>query len=75
MGYLQLKSFTKFKETFGDLNETFFMEKEDRVELYSYITGVPHMFQFTLMKSDIDTDPETFVKFLRQSATELVDAR
>ena len=75
MAYLKIKSFDKFRDTFSDLNETMFIEKEDRIEFYSTIKGNPAVYQFDLLKSEIKTDKETFIRFLRETALELVDAR
>ena len=69
---LKIKDWSRFKDlTQSDLAEVMFIEKTDRIELFTYVDGVPAMFCFDLIKKDF-SNWEQILSQLKLSSVELV---
>lgn len=71
----KFKKFTEFRDTFNDLNETFFIDKGDLLELYSFEKNSSIVYCFELREKDLTTDFNTFKQFVKSQSTELVETR
>lgn len=72
---IEMRNYDNFRDMFNDMSEIFFIEKNDRVELYSYIRELPALFKFSLLREKIKTDYDTFINHLRDSSVEAVDVK